>query len=177
MDLFSYDQSQECIDLQLADGDIRYYPSFYSSEEATDYFETLLSGIEWQQDDIKLFGKTYLQPRLTALYGDMNSLYTYSGITMFPKPLTSELKKIKEKVEKITKTKFTSVLLNLYRDGSDSNGWHSDDEKELGRDPVIASLSFGVERVFQLRHKAEKAKKEYTFRTRKSIDHARIHTT
>ena len=156
MDLFSYDQSQECIDLQLADGDIRYYPSFYSSEEATDYFETLLSGIEWQQDDIKLFGKTYLQPRLTALYGDMNSLYTYSGITMFPKPLTSELKKIKEKVEKITKTKFTSVLLNLYRDGSDSNGWHSDDEKELGRDPVIASLSFGVERVFQLRHKAEK---------------------
>lgn len=155
LDLFASEKNSDPIKLLLPDADITYYPLLFSTKEASAIFEILLKEIDWQQDDITIFGKTYKQPRLTALHGDDGASYSYSGITMFPKPLTSELKKIKEKVEAITKTKFTSVLLNLYRDGSDSNGWHSDDEKELGRDPVIASLSFGVERVFQLRNKAD----------------------
>ena len=76
---------------------------------------------------------------------------------MFPKPLSLVLKKIKTRIEEVSEVKFNTVLLNLYRDGSDSNGWHSDDEPELGRNPVIASLSFGAERVFQLRNKSDKS--------------------
>ncbi len=120
----------------------------------------MLNEIEWQEDDIKVFGKTYKQPRLTALYGMNNASYRYSGITMFPKPFNSILKEIKTKIEEITEIKFTTVLLNFYRDGSDSNGWHSDDEKELGENPVIASISLGAERTFRLRHKKDKTKKK-----------------
>ncbi len=156
MDLFSSEDSTEKIKLDLPDSDISYFPHFFSSEKASDYFKVLKSETEWQQDTITLYGQSYLQPRLTALYGDNEKHYTYSGITMFPKPFSSTLLEIKSKIEVVSETKYNVVLLNLYRHGNDSIGWHSDDEKELGKDPNIASISFGAERMFHLKHNKEK---------------------
>ena len=160
MDLFTSEKNNTPIKLALPDANITYYSSFFSPKESSEYFQILLNEIEWQEDDIKVFGKTYKQPRLTALYGMNNASYRYSGITMFPKPFNSILKEIKTKIEEITEIKFTTVLLNFYRDGSDSNGWHSDDEKELGENPVIVSISLGAERTFRLRHKKDKTQKK-----------------
>lgn len=160
MDLFTSEKNNTPIKLALPDANITYYSSFFSPKESSEYFQILLNEIEWQEDDIKVFGKTYKQPRLTALYGMNNASYRYSGITMFPKPFNFILKEIKTKIEEITEIKFTTVLLNFYRDGSDSNGWHSDDEKELGENPVIVSISLGAERTFRLRHKKDKTKKK-----------------
>ena len=156
LDLFSSEKNSVPIKLSLPDADVVYYPSFFSSEETSEYFKILKNETDWQQDNIKLFGKTYKQPRLTALYGNDEKTYTYSSITMLPKPFNSVLKEIKDKIEAVSEVKFNTVLLNLYRDGSDSNGWHSDDEKELGKNPVIASISFGAMRTFQLRHKKDR---------------------
>jgi len=143
----------EKIDLKLPDSEIIYFPKFYDSETASKMFETLLKETSWQQDDIKVFGKTYKQPRLTALYAENEKPYSYSNLTMHPKPFSPLLKEIKKDLEAISGKEFTTVLLNLYRDGNDSNGWHSDDEKELGNNPAIASLSLGAERMFHLNHK------------------------
>ena len=159
MSIFSSEEHSKNINLNLPNADIAYYPKFFSEKIADSYFETLLNETNWRQDDIKLFGKTYKQPRLTALYGEDGKNYTYSGITMNPLPFTSVLREIKEKVEEVSEEKFNVVLLNLYRDGQDSNGWHSDDEKELGENPVIASVSFGAERKFYLKHKEDKSAK------------------
>ncbi len=156
MELFSSEKNREPIKLPLPDAEAIYYPSFFTLEESALYFEILNSKTPWQQDDIKLFGKTYPQPRLTALYGDDDKSYSYSGIEMLPKPFSKTLKEIKLKIEKVSEVKFTTVLLNLYRDGNDSNGWHSDDEKELGINPFIASVSFGTNRMFHLKHKQDK---------------------
>jgi alkylated DNA repair dioxygenase AlkB len=156
LNLFASEKDSAPIKLSLPNAQLTYFPSFFSSEEASEYFSILKSEVAWQLDDIKVFGKIYKQPRLTALYSDDDASYSYSGITMFPKPFNSVLKEIKDKIEAVSEVKFNSVLLNLYRDGSDSNGWHSDDEKELGQNPVIASLSLGTERVFQLRAKKDK---------------------
>lgn len=149
----------EKIDLNLPDSDVIYFPKFYDSVTASKMFETLMKETFWQQDDIKVFGKTYKQPRLTALYAENEKPYSYSNITMFPKPFTPLLKEIKADIESVSGLSFTTVLLNLYRDGSDSNGWHSDDEKELGNNPAIASLSLGEARWFHLKHKKEKQQK------------------
>jgi alkylated DNA repair dioxygenase AlkB len=160
LDLFTSEKNNTPLKIALTDAEITYYPSFFTSEKASEYFQILLDEIEWQQDDIKIFGKIYKQPRLTSLYGINDASYRYSGITMFPKPFNSVLKEIKTRIEESTDVKFTTVLLNYYRDGSDSNGWHSDDEKELGENPVIASISLGAERTFRLRHKKDKTQKK-----------------
>jgi alkylated DNA repair dioxygenase AlkB len=149
----------EKISLNLSESDIIYFPEFYDSEVASKMFDTLLNETDWQQDDIKVFGKTYKQPRLTALYAENEKTYSYSNITMFPKPFTPLLKQIKKDIEVVSNQTFTTVLLNLYRDGNDSNGWHSDDEKELGENPAIASLSLGEARWFHLKHKLDKQQK------------------
>lgn len=117
------------------------------------YFQELKSSVPWRQDEIRVYGKLYPQPRLTALYGNNNRSYTYSGIVMKPLPFSETLLEIRNKISSLTNVEFTSCLINLYRDGKDSNGWHSDDEKELGKNPVIASVSLGQERYFHLRHK------------------------
>lgn len=142
----------EPIVFDVPDASIIYYPNFFSTEEATILFETLQKNIPWQQDDIKVFGKVFPQPRLTALFGNEGKSYSYSNITMHPHKWSPVLLSIKEKIEKATKVPFSTVLLNYYRDGKDSNGWHADNEKELGINPIIASLSFGAERMFQLKH-------------------------
>ncbi|WP_370392280.1 alpha-ketoglutarate-dependent dioxygenase AlkB [uncultured Winogradskyella sp.] len=137
----------------LPNAEIEYISDFYQKPEADVLFNKLLSETDWIQDDITVFGKTYKQPRLTALYGESQQQYRYSNIVMHPKPITDTISTIKHKVEKESKTKFNAVLLNLYRDGADSNGWHADNEKELGKNPVIASLSLGQERPFHFKHR------------------------
>lgn len=156
MKLFPKDK----ITFNLPDAEIEYYPDFFSGSEAHILFHKLLDEIPWQRDKITVFGKTYEQPRLTALFGNEKKSYSYSNITMQPHPWNELLTNIKLKVEKTTGHTFTSVLLNLYRDGKDSNGWHADNEKELGQNPVIASVSFGEKRSFQLKHNTIKKAKQ-----------------
>ena len=142
----------EPIVLNLPDAEIIYYPNFFDKKEADAIFAELKNDIPWQQDDICVYGKIHPQPRLTALFGNEGKPYSYSNIKMQPHSWTMLLQKIKSHIETVVETDFTTVLLNYYRDGKDSNGWHADNEKELGRNPIIASLSFGAERVFQLKH-------------------------
>lgn len=152
MDLFSTEKTH----LVLPNAEVLYIPDFFDKVQADFYFHELRNTIDWQQDDIKIFGKTYPQPRLTALYATNEKPYSYSNITMKPKIFTKELNQIKTKVEAFCNHKFTTVLLNLYRNGSDSNGWHADNEKALGRNPLIASLSFGATRAFHFKHRTIK---------------------
>lgn len=142
----------EPIVLHLPDAAIIYYPHFFDKKEADAILEQLTNNIPWQQDDIRVFGKIHRQPRLTALFGNEGKSYSYSNIKMQPHPWTLLLQNIKSYVESVSDTNFTTVLLNQYRDGKDSNGWHADNEKELGANPIIASVSFGAERIFQLKH-------------------------
>lgn len=144
------------IDLQLPDSDIIYFPYFLDAKKAGSYFKNFKDTIPWQQDDIKVFGKVYEQPRLTSLFGNNAKPYSYSNITMQPHEFTKELLEIKQHIETKTAAVFTTCLLNLYRDGKDSNGWHADNEKELGRNPIIASITLGQERFFHLKHRKQK---------------------
>lgn len=150
---------EEEIDLLLPDSKIVYYPDFLSFKQADSYFEWFRKNVKWQQDDITVFGKTYAQPRLTALFGNNGKPYSYSNITMQPHEFPEPLLEIKRKIEYKTPVVFTTCLLNLYRDGNDSNGWHADNEKELGQNPVIASITLGQERFFHLKHRTEKTLK------------------
>ena len=152
MDLFS---SEKTI-YNLPQAELIYIPQFYKQTEANTLFKNLLDNVIWQQDNITLFGKTHKQPRLTALYAENNNSYTYSGITMKPHPFSKLLLKIKNDVESVSKHTFNSVIINLYRDGKDSNGWHADNEKELGTNPVIASVSLGAIRIFKFKHRTLK---------------------
>ncbi len=136
-----------------------FYPAFLNQQDSNRLLDQLIQTIGWRQDQITIYGRSLLQPRLTAWHGDFGKSYTYSGLTMNPKPWTPTLLDLKRKVQAISDVGFNSVLLNLYRDGSDSMGWHSDDEPELGQNPVIGSLSLGGTRRFMLRHRFEKALK------------------
>jgi alkylated DNA repair dioxygenase AlkB len=140
------------------DGEVMYFQEFFSKSEA-DYFFKKLQHIEWKQEPIKIFGKLVMQPRLTALYGNADIPYSYSGIKMDPYPWEDFLLEMKVRVEEETRTNFTHVLLNYYRDGKDSMGWHRDNESILGKNPTIASLSFGETRDFHLRHYIDKKNK------------------
>jgi alkylated DNA repair dioxygenase AlkB len=138
-------------------GDAVFYPHFFSIPESDRYLTLLKDEIIWKQEPIKIYGKELMQPRLTAWYGDTGKKYSYSGITMQPKQWTNSLLQIKEKIETISGVSFTGALLNFYRDGKDSMGWHRDNEIELGINPVIGSVSFGANRTFQFRNYKEKA--------------------
>lgn len=155
-----FDDSSEPLFLELPDAEIIYYPDFYDRPKADLIYTELERDILWQQDDIRIFGKTHPQPRLTALYGNEGLSYSYSNIKMEPHPWNLLLQKIKLEVEKVAATTFSTVLLNYYRNGKDSNGWHADNEKELGLNPIIASVSLGAERVFQLKHNSDTEQKK-----------------
>jgi len=137
------------------DGEAFLLNHFFVEEDSDRYLDLLTKEIPWRQEPVVIMGRTIMQPRLTALHGDSGKRYRYSGITMTPHPWTATLLDIKTRVEAAVNHRFTTALLNLYRNGEDSMGWHSDDEKELGRDPVIASVSFGAARAFQLRHRTD----------------------
>jgi len=138
------------------DGEVFFFPNFFSPKESDLYLSQLTGEIAWKQEPIQLFGKTVMQPRLTAWYGDTGKTYRYSGITMLPIHWTHTLLEIKRRIEDVSPVAFNSALLNLYRDQKDSMGWHRDNEKELGSNPVIGSISFGAPRIFRLRHHQEK---------------------
>jgi len=120
------------------------------------YLRSMLDTIRWENDQAIIYGKHITTRRKVAWYGDNNYAYTYSNITKHALPWTKELLTLKSLVEKLTDTIYNACLLNLYHDGGDGVSWHSDDEKALGKNPTIASVSFGAERKFSLKHKIEK---------------------
>ena len=138
--------------LCMPDAEVVLYRTFFEGEESDALFERLLIETKWRQDKIKCFGKEFSLPRLTAWCGDPGKSYTYSGISMNASGWTSTLLYIKRSIEVVANMTFNTVLLNLYRDGKDSVSWHSDDEPELGMNPVIGSVSFGEARRFQFKH-------------------------
>ena len=147
----------EFIDLIVEDGILQYY-EHYSNENLND----ILEGLIWRQDFITMYGKTHPLPRQTAWYGEEGLVHSYSGIRMVAISWTPIFLKLKIQLEKELNTKFNSVLVNYYRDGNDHMSYHSDDEKELGINPIIASLSFGETRSFQLKHKYDSNKKTFS---------------
>ena len=146
--------------IEFLAGDIVLYPTFFQAKEANKFLHVLGRDIAWKSELIKLYGKYHSIPRLTAWYGDPGTIYRYSGLKTEPHPWTSQLIAIKHRIEPLCCTKFNSVLLNFYRKGSDSVAWHSDDEPELGVNPIIGSVSLGQERKFQLKHKHNKSLKQ-----------------
>lgn len=138
------------------DGLVNYYGKILAYQEANQYLDLLMQNILWKNDEVILFGKHIVTKRKTAWYGDSDYLYTYSNITKQALPWTKELSDLKQMVEEFAGVKFNSCLLNLYHNGNEGMGWHSDDEKSLGKDNTIASLSFGAERKFLLKHKQTK---------------------
>lgn len=141
------------IRLPMAEADVVFYPRFFEPEKAEELFRRLQSEIPWRQVSIKLYGKTIPVPRLTAWHGDPGVSYTYSKLTLNAEPWTPALLEIRDRLKELDATDFNGVLLNSYRNGNDGMSWHSDDEPELGPNPVIASVNFGGVRRFQFRHR------------------------
>lgn len=142
----------------LPDADIEYIEGLYSVEEATELFTVLQQSLDWRHDDIRMFGKIMKVPRLQAWYSDNGLTYRYSNMTLASKPWTATLAILKKRISDYCQHDFNAVLANLYRDQHDSVSWHSDDEVELGNMPIIASLSLGAARDFQLKHIDNKEK-------------------
>lgn len=154
LDLFSTATRGEHI--ELPDGEVTFYGAVDLGGDPAEVFADLYREIAWRQEDITLFGKRYQQPRLLAWYGDVGASYSYSGKRYAPQPWTDGLEALRVRIQERTGATFNSVLANLYRDHNDSMGLHSDDEAELGAQPVIASLSLGEERVFRLKHRTRR---------------------
>ncbi len=152
MELFGPDPT---INLLPCDGTVHYHGPVMSYDEAQRYLHALLSQVPWRHDEAIIFGKHIVTARKVAWYGDARYAYTYSGTTKQALLWNDELLQLKARVEKITGTRFNSCLLNLYHDGSEGMAWHSDDEKALGRNTTIASLSLGAERKFAFKHKRQ----------------------
>ncbi|MDB5771373.1 MAG: alpha-ketoglutarate-dependent dioxygenase AlkB [Burkholderia sp.] len=142
--------------IPLIDAELKLMQGFYRPPLSEQLRNALLEEVVWTQEKIYIGGAERLQPRLSAWYGDQGKAYTYSGITLDPHPWSPALLRIKEDIETATGHRFNSVLVNLYRDERDSVGWHSDNERELGSAPVIASLSLGETRNFRFKHKSRK---------------------
>lgn len=143
--------------LTLPDGELLYIPQAFSTPEAQGFLEHCLRELPWRQDSIRIAGKTMAVPRLQNWFGEPGAHYSYSGIALAPLPWTASLLEIKARVESLCDGHFNCVLANHYRDGRDSVSWHSDDEPELGEQPMIASVSLGASRRFELRHRQKSA--------------------
>lgn len=139
----------ECI--RLEGGNLLYWPNWLPQDQASALFDSLHGQVNWQQDRIVIFGKEHPIPRLQCWYGNPDAAYSYSGLKLSPNPWLPELESVKNALEPLAKSSFNSVLVNLYRNGQDCNGWHADNEPELGPSPVIASVSLGATRRFRLR--------------------------
>jgi len=145
--------------LPLVDAELLLWPQLDPECDYDTLLRQLIDNTEWSQQQITVYGKPYLQPRLSAWHGDLS--YSYSGIRLEPLPWTPILRQLRRQVETLTGGEFNSVLLNYYRDGNDSMGMHSDDERELGNQPAIASLSLGETRDFVLKHRFRKDLKTF----------------
>ena len=138
------------------DGTVYYYGKILNSKSASRIFDLLMKNILWKNDEVIIFGKRIITKRKAAWYGDSDYLYTYSNSTKQALPWTEELSWLRQIIEELIGTKFNSCLLNLYHNGNEGMGWHSDDEKSLGKNNTIASLSLGAERKFLFKHKQTK---------------------
>ena len=136
---------------------VDYYPQFLDQDEGSELFHLLVASEEWEARAIQVFGKAVQQPRLMSWGGELP--YRYSGQTLEPREVNPLLKTLWTKIEHKSNAKFNHVVINYYRDGRDHMGMHADDERELGRDPVIAALSLGVNRRFVLEPKARRGKR------------------
>lgn len=148
-----FDEGQEHIDIPVLDGMLRYWPCFIEPEEGRELFLELRDTVSWEQTEIFIAGQLRKIPRLNAWYGEAGADYTYSGQLFRATPWLPVLASLKRQVEQAANCHFNSALVNLYRDGRDSVDWHSDDEVELGRNPVIASISLGAVRRFQFKRR------------------------
>jgi alkylated DNA repair dioxygenase AlkB len=140
-------------------GELYYESDFFSEKESEMFFHELKDNSAWSQQEIKIYGKSVMQPRLVGFYGNCGVQYKYSALSLSAVGWNKSLLHIKEKIDKELNLQFNSALLNLYRDGNDSMGWHRDNEKELGIEPLIVSISFGALRKFQLREYKNKLSK------------------
>lgn len=148
MDLFQSADSN----LLPFDGELFYYPSFFTREKCDIYFDALMHSIPWKHDEVMMFGKKIITKRKVAWYGDEGCSYTYSKILRMPISWNETLLEIKNQVEEKANASFNSCLLNLYHDGNESMAYHADDEPMLEQNGAIASVSFGAERRFLFRH-------------------------
>lgn len=139
------------------DGTVQYYGKVLPHKDAHHYLDVLLNTIEWKHDEAVIFGKHIVTARKIAWYGDEAYAYTYSNTTKTALIWTPELLELKRIAEALTGATFNSCLLNLYHNGGEGMAWHSDDEKSLGKNTTIASMSFGAERKFSFKHKQTKA--------------------
>ncbi|WP_309091980.1 alpha-ketoglutarate-dependent dioxygenase AlkB [Phenylobacterium sp.] len=139
--------------IDMPDADVRYAPSVELGTSPRALFEELREGTAWRQEEVLVWGKRHLQPRLVAWFGDPGRAYSYSGISLKPEPWTQRLLEIRAIIQDLCGAEFNSVLLNYYRDHRDSMGMHSDDEPELGSRPIIASLSLGERRTLVFKSK------------------------
>lgn len=155
MDLFNT-AADTLKNLLPKDGTVNYYGRILSPQKANEYFQLLLQGIEWRNDEAVIYGKHILTKRKVAWYGDEKFEYTYSNVTKQALPWTKELLELKALAEEKSGEQFNSCLLNLYHNGDEGMAWHSDAEKDLKKDGAIASLSFGAERKFAFKHKQSK---------------------
>ena len=151
-----YDAIKAVINLLPKDGGVTYIPNVFAPNNCSTLFASLRETLAWQQDQLFMFGKLITTKREVAWVGDAGCAYTYSGVKKFPQVWTPALLHIKRTVEALARYKFNSCLLNLYHDGDQAMGWHSDDEIELEPSAPIASVSFGGERKFSFKHKFEK---------------------
>jgi alkylated DNA repair dioxygenase AlkB len=149
--------SAELERLPMQDAEVWFASKIELPDPADEILHRLIDGVPWRAEQVTVWGKKYDQPRLIAWFGDPGKAYTYSGIAMTPLPWTQELRALKSVVESFANESFNSVLLNYYRDGRDNMGFHSDNERELGPTPTIASLSLGNERTFVFKHKTAKS--------------------
>jgi len=138
--------------IELTNGWLEFYPDFLSITESDDLYHHCLKELPLQQGIIILFGKIHDIPRLESFHSEHGKSYGYSGKRLYTHPFDQRIKEIKIRIEKATGYSFNSVLINYYRNGTDSNGWHADNEPELGKNPIIASLSLGAQRRFDLKH-------------------------
>jgi len=141
--------------IELQNGLLIQYSEFLDGDTANLLLQQLTEEIPWRQDRIRLFGKEHLIPRRQAFQGEPGLSYRYSGLSLAAHPWHPAIAQLLPTLDQIADTDFNCVLLNQYRDGQDSMGWHSDDEPELGPDPIIASLSLGARRRFRLRHRTD----------------------
>jgi alkylated DNA repair dioxygenase AlkB len=160
--MFSEFENSDQIQLIATDGNVDFYPQFLTERESQDLFERICSAEKLDQNEIVLFGKRIKVPRLEAYYALNGESYGYSGQELAVNRFPSYLNELRLRVEQKTGQAYNALLVNYYRDGQDSNGWHADNEKSLGKNPSIASLSLGAERNFELRHLASKKKIKLT---------------
>lgn len=136
--------------LVLPGADLAFDPHWLPPADADALFTTLQDDVPWEVHRLRLFGREVASPRLSSWIGDPEAVYAYSGARFVPRPWPSALAAVRVRLADALGVPFNSVLANLYRDGRDAMGWHSDDEPELGPQPVIASLSLGAARRFVL---------------------------